>query len=119
MVRHNYKNLKVWQKSREFVKDVYIISAKFPSDEKFGVVTQLRRAAISISLNIAEGSGRSSDKDFKNFLHNAYGSSLEVENLAILCLDLGFINEATQNDLVEKVNELQRMLNAFISKLHE
>ena len=118
MVRHNYKNLKIWQKSHEFVRDIYILSASLPSDEKFGITSQIRRAAISISLNIAEGSGRGTDKDFKSFLHNAYGSSLEVENLLLLCRDLNLISASTQEELVTKLNGLQRMLNAFITKLH-
>lgn len=115
---HNYKELKVWQKSRAFVKEIYKISAEFPKDERFGVVSQIRRATISISLNIAEGSGRVSDKDFLNFLHIAYGSSLEVENLVILCYDLEFINEAKQLDLLQQVNEIQRMLKGLMSSLH-
>ena len=117
MVQHNFRNLTVWQRSRLLVKDIYEISQKFPSEEKFGIVSQLRRAAISISLNIAEGSGRSTDRDFKNFLHNAYGSTLEVETILILCSDLGLISESEQNGLVEKADELQRMLNALIKKL--
>jgi four helix bundle protein len=117
MVQHNFRNLSVWQKTRGFVKEIYSITQRFPSEEKFGIVSQLRRAAISISLNIAEGSGRSTDKDFKNFLHNAYGSALEVETLLVLCFDLELISEAEQNGLVGQVDEIQRMLNAFIKKL--
>jgi four helix bundle protein len=114
---HNYKELKVWQKSRMFVKEVYITSADFPKDERFGVVSQIRRAAISISLNIAEGSGRVSDKDFLNFLHIAYGSSLEVENLIILSFDLEFITEHKQLELLRQVNEIQRMLKGLMTSL--
>ena len=99
------------------VKEIYLISQRFPAEEKFGIVSQLRRAVISISLNIAEGSGRSTDKDFKSFLHNAYASALELETILILCRDLGLITENEQNDLVEKADKMQRMLNVFIKKL--
>jgi four helix bundle protein len=115
-MRHNYKDLKVWQKSRSLVREVYSVSSKFPPEERFGVVSQFRRAAISISLNIAEGSGRGTDKDFRNFLHNAFGSSFEVENLIFLCLDLSFIDKAIHDDLLNKVSEIQKMLNALIQK---
>lgn len=117
MVQHNFRNLSVWQKARVFVKEIYLITKRFPTDEKFGIAAQLRRAVVSISLNITEGSGRSSDKDFRNFLHNAYGSALEVETLLVLCFDLEFITELELNGLVDKVDELQRMLNALIKKL--
>jgi len=72
--KHNYKNLEVWKKSRKFVADIYSLSASFPKEEKFGIVSQIRRAAISVSLNISEGSGRGSDKEFIHFLNIAYAS---------------------------------------------
>ena len=113
---HNFKKLEVWKKSRVLVKDVYVMSMKFPADERFGIISQIRRAVVSISLNISEGAGRSSDKDFKNFLHNAFGSSFEVENLIFLCLDLNFIGIETHDELLAKISEIQKMLNALIQK---
>src|SRR5688572_16147355 len=100
---HNFKELKVWQKSRAFVKDVYNVTAKFPADERFGMVSQFRRASFSISLNIAEGSGKYTDADFCRFLDNAFGSAVEVETLIYLAFDLNFIDEQTQ--LLSKVVE--------------
>lgn len=118
MKKHNFKNLEVWKKSRKFVADVYTLSARFPSEEKFGVIMQIRRATISISLNISEGSGRGTNKDFSHFLDMAYGSAMEVENLLYLCFDLKFIKEEEQNKLVEQVNEIQRMINGLQDKLN-
>ncbi len=77
---HNYKDLIVWQKARVLVKDVYSLVAIFPYDEKFGISSQMKRSVISISSNIAEGAGRSSDKDFMRFLDIANGSAFELES---------------------------------------
>ncbi|MEZ4844628.1 MAG: four helix bundle protein [Bacteroidia bacterium] len=96
---HNFKELKVWQKSRILVKDVYLISKSFPKDEQFGITSQIRRAVISVSNNIAEGSGRNTKGKFKQFLVMAYGSALELGNLLILCLDLEMIQELKFNNL--------------------
>lgn len=119
MAKHNFKNLEVWKKSRILVSEIYVISAGFPSEEKFGVVSQIRRAVISISLNISEGSGRGSNKDFLRFLDMAYGSGLEVENLLYLCFDLKFITQETQDILVEKLIEILKMINGLQKKLEE
>ncbi len=119
MRKHNFKKLEVWKKSRIFVAEIYKISADFPKEEKFGLVSQIRRAVVSISLNISEGSGRGTNKDFNNFLNVAYGSALEVENLLILSFDLGFITEAVLSDLITKVNEIQKMINGLQDSLSE
>lgn len=116
---HSFKDLIVWQKSRAFVKDIYLTSSKFPSEEKFGIISQIRRAVISISANISEGTGKNSDADFCRFLDTALGSSNEVENLIFLCFDLEFINESKQKELLEKVTEIQRMLGALILKIRK
>lgn len=115
---HNYKELKVWQKSRLLVKDLYELSLQFPSDEKFGLTSQLRRAAVSISLNISEGTGRSSDKDFVNFLHHALGSCYEVENILILCADLKLVGADPVEAMLLRTTEIQRMLNGLIDSLN-
>ena len=87
---HNYNELLVWKKARLFVKKVYLLTNDFPTEEKFGLISQMRRSAISIPSIIAEGSGRSSDKDFANFLSIALGSSFELETQIWLSMDLGF-----------------------------
>ena len=94
------------------------MTKKLPADEKFGLTSQLRRAAVSISLNISEGTGRSTDKDFVSFLHYALGSCYEVENLLVLCHDLDFIIYADMESLTMQSVEIQKMLNGLISSVN-
>jgi len=95
---HNFKELRVWKASRSLVKEVYSVSASFPPDERFGITSQLRRAVVSISLNIAEGSGRTGQLDYGRFVDMAYGSAAEVETLVYLCFDLGYIDQGVQKN---------------------
>lgn len=113
---HNYTELVVWQKSRELVKDVYLLTKNYSQDEKFGLVSQMRRAAVSILSNIAEGSGRSTDKDFANFLSIAMGSSFELETQCWLSLDLGFIEKEKTTEIIKLIKEIQKMLYSFRQK---
>lgn len=110
---HNFKELNVWQKARAFSKSIYALTSSFPKEEQFGVVSQLRRASISISSNIAEGSGRGSDKDMCRFLDIALGSAFEVESLLYLVLDLGYINQADFDNLNSQVLEIGKMLSSL------
>ena len=108
---NNFKKLVVWQRTREFVKDIYLVTSKFPKEELYGLTSQIRKATISIALNIAEGSGRKTNKDFAHFLDISYGSSLEVEAQIILSLDLEFISNEDFNFLNLKLQEIQKMIN--------
>ena len=95
---HDFKKLKVWINSRALVKDVYLLTQKFPSQEQFGLVQQIRRAAVSIPCNIAEGADRGSDAEFVRFMDISNGSACELETQMCLALDLGFItNEVFQS----------------------
>jgi four helix bundle protein len=114
---HNYKELIVWQKARILVKDVYNLIANFPDDEKFGISSQMKRAAISISSNIAEGAGRSTEKDFMRFLDIANGSAFELESQFFLSFDLEFIEEEVLIEYCEKITEVQKMIYGFKSRL--
>lgn len=114
---HNYKELKVWQRARELVKIIYEVSGKMPAQEKYGLSSQIQRAVISIASNIAEGSGRSSDKEFLYFLNVARASSFELETQIILLYDLGYIDTDECDRVVNSIQELQKMLYGFISKL--
>ncbi len=90
---HNFKELKVWQNARKHVKEIYVATKDFPSEEKFGLISQMRRSAVSIPSNIAEGSGRNTNKDFSHFLNISLGSAYELQTLLFLSQDLEFLNE--------------------------
>ena len=114
---HNVKELKIWNLSRSFVKDVYLLTKKFPEDERFGLTQQVRRAAVSIPSNIAEGSGRGSDKEFSHFLDIANGSAFELETQLILSLDLEYISQTEFDPLNEKLQIIEKMIFNFNKSL--
>jgi len=109
----------VWQKSLDFIDYIYKISNGFPTEEKFGLQSQLRRAAISIALNIAEGSGRSTKKDFRRFLHDSIGSLREV----VTCLHIAkrhkYINYTEFGTAYEQCTELSKMLYSLAKSLSD
>jgi four helix bundle protein len=113
MPQYSFEKLRVWQKSREFVKRIYLLTGNSPKNEKFGIVSQLQRAAVSISSNIAEGSSRTSGKDQGYFLQVAYSSLMESLSQLILAYDLSFINESELNEAREKIEEISNLLNAY------
>ena len=112
---HNYsfEKLEVWKNSINFAKLVYKITAKFTNDEKFGIVNQIRRATVSISSNIAEGSAKNSLKDQARFIEIAYGSLLETLNQIILSYELSFIKYNEYCLLRERIESIARQLNAL------
>jgi len=114
---HDFKKFNVWQKARVFTKEIYSISKSFPDDEKFGITSQLRRATISITNNIAEGCGRNSDKQLVQFLQYSYGSAVEVENMLILVSDLNFVKPETITPLYNDLMEIQKMLFGLIGSI--
>ena len=116
---HNLKELKVWQLSRNIVKVIYEITAEFPSTERYGLISQLRRCVVSIPTNIAEGSGRNTDKDFAQFLNISLGSSYELESLLILAYDLMLITPEQLEDLSPKISEIQKMTFGLIKTLRQ
>jgi four helix bundle protein len=111
---HNFKELKIWSKSRVLVKKIYEVTEGFPSEEKFGLVSQMRRAAVSIISNIAEGSGKESNKDFCRFLEVAYSSAFELETQLILAVDLNFTKLDATTEILDSVQEIQKMIYSFI-----
>lgn len=111
---NNYKELKVWQKYRMLVKTIYDISTQLPSEEKFGLTNQLRRCAVSIPSNIAEGASRSSNKEFSYFLEIAYGSCFELETQLLLCSDISFLPTDTINLIIADLQEIQKMIYKLI-----
>lgn len=110
---HNFKELKIWQLSRQLVKDVYVLTSSFPAEEKFGLISQLRRCAVSIPTNIAEGSGRNTNKDFSHFLNIGLGSAYELETL------LNFISDGQHENFSTKISEIQKMIFGLIKTLRQ
>jgi four helix bundle protein len=111
----SYKDLVVWQKSMELVTAVYRATASFPRDELFGLTSQLRRAAISIPSNIAEGQGRISEKEFRYFLGQARGSLMEVETQLQIAENLGYLAPERKRELMESCSEVGRILNGLLA----
>jgi four helix bundle protein len=109
----NFKNLNVWRKGIDLVVNVYKKSKQFPKEEIYGLTSQIKRSAISIPSNIAEGSGRNSDKDFNRFLDISLGSSFELETQLIIAHELEFLSDNDFNELNEKVIEEQRMITGL------
>jgi four helix bundle protein len=105
-----HKNLDAWKLSFQLVKDVYIISAMYPAEEKFGLVSQLRRAAVSVPTNVTEGAARKSKKEFLHFLYIAEGSVSELETLIELSLALNFLSEQNANDLFTSLENISKEL---------
>lgn len=110
---HNFKELKIGQKSRKLVKEDYLIAKSFPKEERFELVSQIRRSVISIPSNIAEGSGRGSEKEFERFLNIAISSAFELETQIILAFDLNYVEEIEFNRIEKKISEIQRMIFGF------
>ena len=113
----NYKDLVVWQKGIELAKIVYRLSAKFPGEEKFGLVAQMRRAAISIPSNIAEGQARRTTGEFIQFISHAEGSVAELSTQLILATELQFSSSDDAEPALELTVHLRRMLNGLRRKL--
>jgi four helix bundle protein len=113
----DFRELKVWKLGKEITIDVYKLTKEFPSDEKFSLVSQLRRASVSIPSNIAEGFNRYSRKEFKRFLSISLGSCAEVQTQIEICLELGFISEDSRKILIEKIIYEEKMLKSLANNL--
>ena len=114
-----YKDLDVYKKSIDFVVDIYKTTESFPDSERFGLISQLRRAAVSLPSNLAEGSGRNGRKELINFLHIARGSLFEIGTQLEISQRLGFMSHDDYDKLEERRATIQRMMNALISSLRK
>lgn len=114
---NNFRELKVWKKSIDLNKDIYSITSNFPKHEQFGITSQIRRASISISNNIAEGCGRYSNQEFKRFLNIAFSSAYEVENMIIICFELNMLSISQNDKLITQIQEIEKMLVGLIKKI--
>lgn len=106
---HNIKELKIWAKAIDLAMKIYDVSSKFPSDERFGLISQIRRCAISIPSNISEGAGRNTKGEFKQFLGIANGSCYELQTQIVIAQKLGFINDVDCGNILDNIDELQKM----------
>lgn len=112
-----FERLGVWQKAVDLADRVYALTRPFPDDERFGLTSQMRRAAVSISSNVAEGSGRSSDQEFGRFVEIAYSSLMEVVSQSQIALNQGFLDQPRRDEIYTRAEELARMLSGLRSSL--
>lgn len=113
----SFRDLQVWQKSMALAVSIYTLTERFPKREVFGITAQMRRSAVSVPSNIAEGHGRLSDPSLALFLGHARGSLYELESQTELALQLGFAEKAAGSEIVEQIHEVARMLNGFLVKV--
>ena len=115
----DFRKLNVWEKAHQFTLLLYLETQTLPSAEQFGLTSQLRRAAVSIPSNIAEGCGRNTDSELRRFCEIAMGSASEVEYQLLLCQDLGFLTPEKHTHLHSSLLDCKRMLNTFIQTLQQ
>ena len=113
----SYRDLIAWQRARELVKEVYLLTATFPVGERFGLVSQMDRTAVSIPSNIAEGYGRATTQDYLHFLRIAHGSAYELETQLVLAEDLGLCGRQASSKVVATLQEAIRLLQGLIAAL--
>ena len=116
---HKLKELKIWNKSIDLAVDVYSATANFPTEEKYGLTSQIRRSVVSIPSNIAEGAGRNSNNEFVHFLGIANGSSYELQTQLIIANKLKLINEEVLDPMLQELNEIQKMTYSFQETLKD
>lgn len=114
---HNYKNLHIWQEGINLARKIYEVTANFPANEKYGIVSQITRAAVSIPSNIAEGAGRNSNKDFANFLSIAIGSIFELHTQITICEQIGYIDQETAKQIDQQIYTLQQQITAYKQRI--
>ncbi|WP_185213961.1 four helix bundle protein [Sphingobacterium mizutaii] len=114
---HNLKEIKVWHKSIELCTEIYIALENFPKEEKYGLTSQIKRSAVSIASNIAEGAGRNFDKEFIQFLGIANGSCFELLTQLLIAVNLGLLDSEKSKSLCQKVIEIQKMIFGLRKRL--
>jgi len=116
-VLRNYRDLQVWQKAYQLCLEIYKATGEFPKNELYGITAQIRRAAVSVPSNVAEGYGRKTTKEYIQFLYIAYGSICELETQILLSGDLGYIEAGKLKKIQDGIGEVERMLKALINSL--
>lgn len=118
-VMRTHKDLEVWQQSMRMVTSVYELTKEFPKEEMYGLTNQIRRAAVSVPSNIAEGAARHSRKEFIQFLYIALGSTMEVDTQIIISKNLGYLDNEKRLKLCNRINDIGKMINGLIKYLKE
>jgi four helix bundle protein len=113
----DFRQLKVWAKSHVLALDIYKATRRFPVEERFALVDQMRRCAVSVPSNLAEGCGRDSDKDFARFVRIAAGSVSELEYQILLACELGYLTQGVYRQLEDQASEVKKMLNSLTQRL--
>ena len=113
----NFKELKIWQKGFQIAINSFKLVSTFPKEEKFGIAMQITKAAVSISSNIAEGSSRTSEKDYNRFIEISLGSSFELETQLLIAATVNYGDKELRNEILKDVDEEQKMLTSFMNKL--
>ncbi|VAW13260.1 hypothetical protein MNBD_BACTEROID03-2772 [hydrothermal vent metagenome] len=117
MGRHNFKKLKIWQKSIKLVRDSYKITKTFPDFERYNLISQMNRCAVSIPSNISEGSSKSTNRHFKKYLENSLGSAFEWETQLIVSYNEGSLTKEIFDELEDKILQIQKMIASFMDNL--
>lgn len=113
----DFRNYKVWHLALDFVEEIYKITESFPSEERYGLSSQMRRAAVSIVSNIAEGASRSSEIDFARFIEISVGSTFELETQIIIAVRLSYVEQNRANVLIDSLKNIQKILNSLVTKI--
>jgi len=114
----NFRNLIAWQKSVDLAVEIYRVTGRFPNSEQFALTQQMKRAAISVSSNIAEGRGRSTARDYRNFLFNARGSAYELESQIEVARKLGYFNDVTADNLIALITRVEQLINGLVRSMN-
>ncbi len=116
-MKHNFRKLNIWKDGITITKETYSMTRLFPKEERFGLTSQIQRCAVSIPSNIAEGTSRSSDKHFKQYLETSLGSAFEWETQLIIAFEVGYISEETFKHLENKIQHIQNQIIRFTNSL--
>ena len=114
---HNFRELNIWKDAVELTSTIFVLTKKFPAEERYGLVSQMNRSAVSIPSNIAEGSSRKSDKEFYRFLEISLGSCFELETQLVLSEKYGYLSMAECREITGRVQLLQKMISGFKNKI--
>ena len=116
-MKHNFRKLEIWNRSMRLSIEIHNLTKRFPSEEQFASISQMRRAAVSVHSNIAEGSGRRTNKDFARFLHFSMGSLCELESQIIYANKFKYVEDILFENFINEINEIQKMIRVFEENL--